>query len=314
MANMRRAACASLHFADTARRSHAVLSFPVIANAIKTPIMSLGVNHLTAAMQSHMRVSGKGRWYKPMALVERFGGGPPRATLGCFCGYSASNPNQPAFFDLEAADPADFLTADDATLFAAVDATPKIIRSLSINKTPALLSLPTPSAAQLRHAEVIANAPEFRARVAQALAARFPEDPSAPPPTVEKQIFGGFYSHADKALLTEFQRADWPRRQEIVAALSDPRLRQLGRRLVAFHAPQLLSPEGRAQYEDWLRERWSAPDAPATEWMTKSKAQRALDEMRADEGLDQTLTIEIAAYLERFDIDANKRSPSKSST
>lgn len=61
---MRRAAFASLHFADTARRSHAVLSFPVIANAIQTPIVSLGVNHLTAAMQSHMRVSGKGRWYK----------------------------------------------------------------------------------------------------------------------------------------------------------------------------------------------------------------------------------------------------------
>jgi len=243
--------------------------------------------------------------YKPMVLVERFGGGLQRSTLGCLCGYSASNPNQAAYFDLEAADPANFLTADDAALFAAVDATPKIIRSLSVNKTPALLSLPMASAAHLRGAEVIANAPEFRARVAQALAARFPEDPSAPPPTVERQIFGGFYSHADKALLSEFQRADWPRRQEIVAALSDTRLRQLGRRLVAFHAPQLLAPEGRAQYKDWLRERWSAPDAPATEWMTKSKAQRALDEMRADEGMDQTLTIEIAAYLERFDTKSN---------
>ena len=62
--------------------------------------------------------------FQPMALIERFGGGLPRATLGCFCGYSASNPNQAAFFDLEAADSAVFLTADDATLFAAVDATP----------------------------------------------------------------------------------------------------------------------------------------------------------------------------------------------
>ena len=32
--------------------------------------------------------------FQPMALVERFGGGPPRATIGVFCGYSASNPNQ----------------------------------------------------------------------------------------------------------------------------------------------------------------------------------------------------------------------------
>jgi len=243
--------------------------------------------------------------FQPMALVERFGGGSPRATLGCFCGYSTSNPNLAAFFDLEAGDPADFLTADDAALFAAVDATPKIIRSLSVNKTPALLSLPTPTELQLRRAEVIANAPEFRARVAQALVARFPEDPAAPAPLVEKQIFGGFYSNADKALLTEFQRADWRQRQDIVATLTDPRLRQLGHRLMAFHAPQLLSPEDRAQFKDWLNERWSAPDAPETEWMTADKARRALDEILGNDGLDQALIGEIEVYLQRFDIKAS---------
>jgi exodeoxyribonuclease I len=243
--------------------------------------------------------------FQPMALIERFGGGSPRATLGCFCGYSASNPNQAAFFDLEVADPADFLTADDATLFAAVDATPKIIRSLSVNKTPALLSLPTPTDLQLRRADVIANAPELRARVAQALAARFPEDPEAPTPMVEKQIFGGFYSHADKALLAQFQRADWPQRQEIVAALSDPRLRQLGRRLVAFYSLQLLSTEERAQFEEWLHERWSAPDAPETEWMTIASARRAVDELRGNDGVDQALIGEIEVYLQGFDIKAS---------
>jgi exodeoxyribonuclease-1 len=141
-----------------------------------------------------------------------------------------------------------------------VDATPKIIRSLSINKTPALLAVPAPTDQQLRRAAAIANAPEFRARVAAALAARFPEDPSAPPPHVEKQIFSGFYSNADKALLAEFQRVDWPRRQEIAATFNDPRLRQLGRRLVASHAPQLLTTEELAKYQLWLRERWSAPE------------------------------------------------------
>jgi exodeoxyribonuclease-1 len=257
------------------------------------------------ANRDKARVHARIEAFQPMALIERFGGGSPRATLGCFCGYSASNPNQAGFFDLEAADPADFLTVDDAVLLAAVDATPKIIRSLSVNKTPALLSLPTPTDLQLHRAEVIANAPEFRARVAQALAARFPEDQAAPAPLVEKQIFGGFYSHADKALLAEFQRADWPQRQEIVATLSDLRLRQLGRRLVAFYAPQLLSPEERAQFEDWLRERWSAPDAPETEWMTAGKAQHALDEIRGNDGLDQALVGEIAAYLQGFDIRAS---------
>jgi exodeoxyribonuclease-1 len=238
--------------------------------------------------------------FQPMALVERFGGGLPRATIGCFCGTSASNPNQAAFFDLDAADPAEMLKADDAAVFAAVDVTPKIIRAFSINKSPALLAVAAPSAEQLRRAEVIANAPEFRTRVGQALAARFPEDPAAPTPPVEKQIYGGFYSHADKTLLAEFQRADWPRRQEMVATLADPRLRQLGRRLVAFHAPELLSAEERAQYEAWLLERWSAPDVPETEWTTLDRACSALDELRSDGGIDRGLVSEIEVYLQGF--------------
>lgn len=240
--------------------------------------------------------------FQPMALVERFGGGLPRATIGCFCGTSASNPNQAAFFDLDAADPAELLVADDATLFGAVDASPKVIRSLSINKSPALLSVPAPSAEHLQRAAVIAQAPDFRARVAQALAARFPEDPAAPTPPVEKQIFGGFYSHADKTLLAEFQRADWRRRQEIVASLSDARLRQLGRRLVAFHAPELLSAEERAQFQAWLEGRWSAADVPETEWTSRDRAVAALAQMRSVGGIDPALTAEIEAYLLQFQV------------
>ena len=134
------------------------------------------------------------------------------------------------------------------------------------------------------------------------LAARFPQDPEAPPPPVEKQIFGGFYSHADKALLTEFQRADWLRRQEIAATLTDARLRQLGRRLVALHAPALLSPKERGQFDAWLRERWFAPNAPDIEWTGLAKAQAALGELRAKAGVDQGLVGEIEAYLKRFEL------------
>lgn len=270
-----------------------------IARQIAQRAPALWAELLTNSDKAHVQANLEA--FEPMALVERFGGGLPRATIGCFCGTSASNPNKAAFFDLEAADPADMLAADDAAIFAAVDATPKIIRSVAVNKSPALLSVPAPSAEQLRGAEAIANAPEFRMRVAQALAARFPDDPEAPTPLVEKQIYGGFYSHADKVLLTELQRADWRRRQEIAASLADPRLRQLGRRLVAFHAPELLSAEERGQYEAWLRGRWSAPDAPDTEWTTMHRARTALDEMRVDDGFDQALATEIATYLQRFD-------------
>jgi exodeoxyribonuclease-1 len=240
--------------------------------------------------------------FQPMALVERFGGGPPRATIGCFCGTSARNPNQAAFFDLDAADPADLLAADDTTIFTAVDATPKIIRSLAINKSPALLAVSAPSPLHIQRAEVIAQSPDFRSRVADALAMRFTVDPEAPPLPVERQIFAGFYSYADKALLAEFQRADWRRRQQITATLTDPRLRQLGRRLVASYAPELLSPEERSQYHAWLRERWSAADVPQTEWTGVARSRRALFQMRAGGAVHLELVDEIEAYLQGFDI------------
>jgi len=152
----------------------------------------------------------------------------------------------------------------------------------------------------VQRAAFIAQAPEFRARIAQAMAARFPEDPAAPTPPVEKQIFGGFYSNADKTLLAEFQRADWRRRQEIVAALSDARLRQLGRRLVAFNAPELLSTEEHAQFQAWLEGRWTAEEAPETEWMTIARSQRVLAELQGSRACDAALVREIDAYLRQF--------------
>ncbi|WP_210880128.1 hypothetical protein [Roseovarius autotrophicus] len=120
-------------------------------------------------------------------------------------------------------------------------------------------------------------------------------------PPVEKQIYGGFYSHADKVLLVEFQHADWRRRQEIVASLADPRLRQLGRRLVAFHAPELLSAEERMQYRAWLEERWSAPDVVETEWTSSDRARSALAVIRGDGGIDLRLVSEIELYLQGFE-------------
>ena len=79
--------------------------------------------------------------------------------------------------------------------------------------------------------------------------------------------------------------------------LSDARLRQLGRRLVAFHAPELLSTEERAQYHAWLKDRWSAADAPEIEWTGKHRANAALEQMRTYGGVDLGLVDEIEAYL-----------------
>ena len=235
--------------------------------------------------------------FRPVELVLRFGGGPPRSYFGCFCGTAAGNPTQAAFFDVEAGDPETLMQADDAALFEAVDGTPQIIRGIATNKVPSLFPIANADPDHVRKAALIAANPAFRARVGQAMASRYVDHPDAPLPSVEKQIYGGFYAKGDRDLLAEFQKADWCRRYEIVNLLTDARLRQLGRRLIAFHTSSALNAEEAAQFKTFLHERWNAPDAPEIEWTTIASAMRAIVQMRTRPGADQKALDDIAALI-----------------
>ena len=242
-------------------------------------------------------VQAKLETFKPMELVLRFGGAGPRAYTGVFCGYAQGNNTRAAFFDLDAADPSELLTASDEALFAAVDASPKVIRGVSTNKAPALLSIAEPSPQHQQRAAIIAGAPEFRCRVGEAMAARFVDDPGAPPKPVEELIYGEFYSNADKNLLGEFQHADWPRRQEIVSSLSDRRLRQLGNRLVAFHSPELLTAEETARFRDYLRSKWLPEAEEKTRWMTLDRADEEIANIQEQSGANDAVIDAIREFF-----------------
>jgi exodeoxyribonuclease-1 len=239
--------------------------------------------------------------FQPLELVGRFGGGPPRAIMGCLCGYAVKNANQAYLFDLDSVDPQELITASDADLMAAMDGEPRPLRSISINKVPMLLPPIAVKDEQRRRAQALAEAPELRQRLIAAMAARHPADLDAGPQHVEQQIYNGFYGWNDKALLKEFQGADWPRRQEIVATFDDARLRQLGARLVAFHAPNLLSESDGRRYVAWRHERWKVPAEVQVEWMTFQKASQALSEMRATTAIDTSMLEAIEAFLSMLD-------------
>jgi exodeoxyribonuclease-1 len=236
--------------------------------------------------------------FAPLELVARFGGGPPQGIIGCLCGYAEQNLNQAFFFDVDAADPAGLINATAEELSAAIEAKPSLIRFITVNKVPLLLDPVAATDEQRRRVRLIAEAPEFRQRVVATMAVRKgpPTAPELPPP-VEQQIFNGFYSWSDKTLLKEFQAADWPRRQEIVASFGDVRLRQLGRRLVASYAPALLSDEERGQFAVWRRERWLAPEQAEPEWTTLGKAQQVISEMKASSSYDLVTIEEIEGFL-----------------
>ena len=243
-------------------------------------------------------VKAKLEGFRPCELAGRFGGGEPQSITGCFCGYAGGNGTHAAFFDLGAADPSELLDADDDRIRDLVEGQPRLIRGLATNKAPALFEVADPDPEHLRRAAAIEGAPEFRRRVGAAIASRFPGDPDAAEEPVEKRIYGGFYSNPDKRLLEEFQQAGWPRRLEIAGEFGDRRLRQLGRRLVAFHCPETLSPGEAARFREHLREKWTAPDDSEPEWMTLGRAKAAIDDLRKggphdDSGLDA-----IADFLE----------------
>lgn len=246
------------------------------------------------------RVQAKLADFRPLELVAGFAGGEPRSCIGCLCGYAADNQTLAAFFDLDAADPAELLQASDEALLAAVNEVPMVIRRVATNRAPALLEPSEPGKEHLRRAAVIAGSPEFRRRVGLAMAARPGGEANGAPKPVERQIYGDFYSHADKQHLKAFRNATWPRRQEILSGLSDRRLRQLGRRLVAFHSPGLLSAQEEARFNRYLKDKWSAPDTPETEWMTLEKAKAALDDLRAAGSAAPQELDAIASFLEAW--------------
>ena len=171
----------------------------------------------------------------PLHLIERFGAAPPRSFVGVYAGTNPQNKNAMGFLDLDAGNVAEIVDADDEALMNAVSGTPKLIRSVSTNKAPNIFPITNPDPEHVAAAKLIAARPDFLKRVGQALADRFADQEE--PSEVEKQIYGGFYSVADKHILQEFERVGWRHRANLIAKLEDHWLRQLGRRLIYWNAP-----------------------------------------------------------------------------
>ena len=235
--------------------------------------------------------------YEPIELVGRLGGGPPKAIMGCLCGYAAKNQNQAFLFDLDAMDPQALIVASDEDLMVALDGDARPMHYISINKVPVLLPPVAVTDEHHRRARALAEAPELRQRLIDAMSKRYSADPDGASRHVEEQIFKGFYGRNDKARLKEFQASEWPRRQEIMATFEDSRLRQLGARLVAFYAPNLLSDSDRRRYIAWRRERWNAPVDTGVGWMTFEQARQALLDMQMASPHDPSILADIDAFI-----------------
>jgi exodeoxyribonuclease-1 len=220
----------------------------------------------------------------PVRLVERFGASPPRSYIGVYAGTNPQNRNAMGFLDLDASKAAELVDADDETLAKAVSGSPKLIRTIAINKVPNIFPIASPDPEHVAAAKLVSLRPDFQKRVGQALADRYADREE--PDQVEKQIYGGFYSAADKHILEDFETSDWGRRAELIGQLEDTRLRQLGQRLVYWNAPELVSGTYAAAAEAAIRERWLSnnPDAP---WLTMAEVEKQLGEIVSANAISQ---------------------------
>lgn len=166
----------------------------------------------------------------------------------------------------------------------AVAASPKLIRTIAINKVPNVFPVANSSAAHSSLAQLVSAHPEFHKRVAQALADRYAD--KEPAQHVEQLIYNEFYSAGDKQALEEFASADWRDRARIVTQLDGIRLKQLGMRLIFSNAPEFAPVNYRSAANAAIRDRWLTNE-PSTPWTTKATVEEQLHEIISGEVLDR---------------------------
>ena len=176
---------------------------------------------------------------------------------------------------------------------------PKIIRPLRLNNAETIMILDSPTIEQRSFCEKISRSDYFVSRVSAILPQRFEavEDEGDIP--IEEKIHGGFYSHYDQDVLAEFQTADWQRRQELVEQYEDKRLVQLGRRLIVFYAPHLLSEEQKSAFKSFVKTKWESTD-PDADWTKICDVQDDLNEMKTDETVSQEYRDRLITFYQNY--------------
>ena len=226
------------------------------------------------------------RSFEPVQVTLRFGGAHPKTYYGCYCGTNIQNKNEIAFVDFDAIDAEALVSMSDPEILEAITQSPKVIRPLRLNNAETIMRVDNPTLEQRSYCEKISWSGDFVSRVSSLLPQRFEavEDEGNIP--VEEKIHAGFYSHYDQDVLAEFQTADWKRRQELVEQFEDKRLVQLGRRLIVFYAPHLLSEEQKRAFKSFVRTKWESTD-PDANWTKICDVQDDLTEMKTDEAVSE---------------------------
>ena len=271
-----------------------------ILNIIKTKAPELYEQLIKTRNKSHnLRLLSS---FKPVEVTFRFGGHLPKTYTGCFCSIP-SHSNRVGFFDLDQPDPMDVILGDNELIEAAMQKSPQRIRNIAINQADTIRPSKNSNAEWDHICTVIKDNIDFRKTVSEYIINRYESDEDDDEKNIEKKIYGGFYSNEDKSILEQFQLASWEERLNLLSRFSDERLKQLGRRLIAFNAPELLSSNEQDAFNSYLKNKW-ASEEEKTEWTTIKNVKKQLDRLR-DEGCDDNLLVEFNSFYKKRIEDQN---------
>ncbi|MDA9236712.1 exodeoxyribonuclease I, partial [Amylibacter sp.] len=221
--------------------------------------------------------------FEPVEVTFRFGANLPKTYTGCLCSIPSNN-NRVGFFDLDQSNPMDVILGNNELIEEAMQKSPLRIRNIAINQADTIRPSKNTNAEWDHICAVIEENIEFRKTVSGCISNRYDNDEVNEERPIEEKIYGGFYSNEDKFILENFQLASWEDRLDLLSNFSDERLKQLGRRLIAFNAPELLTADEQDAFGEYLKNKWETNDDKSN-WTTSSRIKKQLQELE-ENGFD----------------------------
>ncbi len=215
---------------------------------------------------------------EPIFSLSDFFYGKPYSWLVSLIGKNSANSSERYVFNLGVS-PDELAELSDGELLSRLAETPKPIRSLRINAAPILTTEAdapaNASGRKLNFTELERRAEVLRsdAALCERLVRSFEEiqRPKAASSHVEEQIYDGFASTHDAALMERFHALPWEQRSAVVSQLNDARLKCLGKRLIHFENPDALDDPTRLQHDRAVAERLLGMIGKSP-WLTLPKA------------------------------------------
>lgn len=186
-------------------------------------------------------------------------------------------------YDL-AIEPEPLMGMDDQALAQRLSRSPKPLRRVRPNAAPFVVGLSGEAFRGLSGEQLTARANlvrsdgEFLGRLLR-LSVR---EETLPSDHVEEQIYDGFPSQADTALMARFHATEWCHRFQIVEQFQDQRFRCLGRRLIYAHCPESLPDDVRRAEARLLAARLTGHGIVAPPWKTLEAADQEAVEMEQE--------------------------------